>query len=92
MWIGMGGPNDITRGKDGTLVIAEQEDGGDPAYVCVRNAQGRALARMVSRHAHGMGVDSIGDIYAGLTVDQSVDKFVRKSQGRDDSHDGLDQR
>jgi hypothetical protein len=45
---------------------------------------------MVSRHAHG--VDSIGDIYAGLTVDQSVDKFVRKSQGRDDSHDGLDQR
>jgi NHL repeat len=79
MWTGMGGPNDITRGKDGTFVIAEQEDEGNPAYVCVRGAQGRVLARMESRHVHGVGVDSIGDIYAGLTVDRSVDKFIRKS-------------
>ena len=35
------------------------------------------LARMESRHIHGIGVDSKGDIYAGLTQDRSVDKFVR---------------
>jgi len=78
MWTGMGGPNDITRGKDGTFTIAEQEDGGNPAYVTVRDARGNVLAKMESRHVHGVGVDSRGDIYAGLTVDRSVDKFVRK--------------
>ena len=76
-WTGMGGPNDITRGRDGTFTIAEQEDGDKPAYVCVRDAGGNVLARMESRHVHGVGVDSRGDIYAGLTVDRSVDKFVR---------------
>jgi len=76
-WTGMGGPNDITRGKDGNFYIAEQEDGGNPAYVCVRDAQGAVLARMESRHVHGVGVDSRGDIYAGLTQNRSVDKFVR---------------
>jgi DNA-binding beta-propeller fold protein YncE len=77
MWTGMGGPNDISRCVDGTFVIAEQEDGGNPAYVTVRDAQGAVLARMESRHVHGVGVDQRGDIYAGLTVDRSVDKFVR---------------
>jgi DNA-binding beta-propeller fold protein YncE len=77
MWTGMGGPNDITRGKDGTFTIAEQEDGDKPAYVSVWDAKGNVLARMESRHVHGVGVDSRGDIYAGLTVDRSVDKFVR---------------
>jgi len=77
MWTGMGGPNDITRGKDGNFYIAEQEDGDKPAYVCVRDAKGNVLARMESRHVHGVGVDSQGNVYAGLTVDRSVDKFVR---------------
>ena len=77
MWTAMGGPNDITRGKDGNYYIAEQEDGDKPAYVCVRDATGNVLTRMESRHVHGVGVDSRGDIYAGLTVDRSVDKFVR---------------
>jgi DNA-binding beta-propeller fold protein YncE len=77
MWTGMGGPNDITRGKDGTFIIAEQEDSGNPAYVCVRDVEGTVIAKMESRHVHGVGVDSRGDIYAGLTVDRSVDKFVR---------------
>ena len=76
-WTGMGGPNDITRAQDGTFVIAEQEDDGKPAYVCVRDAEGRVLVRLESRHVHGVGVDSRGDIYAGLTVDRTVDKFVR---------------
>ncbi|HEX4171419.1 MAG TPA: hypothetical protein VHY82_02965 [Acetobacteraceae bacterium] len=77
-WTGMGGPNDITRGKDGNFYIAEQEDGDKPAYVCVRDARGAVLARLESRHVHGVGVDSQGNAYAGLTVDRSVDKFVRQ--------------
>ena len=77
MWTGMGGPNDITRAKDGTFYIAEQEDVDRPAYVCVRNEKGDVLAKLESRHVHGVGVDSHGDIYAGLTVDRGVDKFVR---------------
>src|SRR5437762_493672 len=76
-WTGMGGPNDITRGKDGNFYIAEQEDNGKPAQVCVRDGQGNVLARMEGRHVHGVGVDSRGDIYAGLTQNRSVDKFVR---------------
>ncbi|MBV9829405.1 MAG: hypothetical protein JO001_27620 [Alphaproteobacteria bacterium] len=76
-WTGMGGPNDISRGKDGNYYIAEQEADGNPAYICVRDPQGQVLARLESRHVHGVGVDSRGDIYAGLTVDRSVDKFVR---------------
>src|SRR5215212_2063058 len=75
-WTGMGGPNDITRGKNGTFYIAEQEDGEKPAYICIRDARGEVLARLESRHIHGVGVDSRGDIYAGLTVNRSVDKFV----------------
>jgi NHL repeat len=77
-WTGMGGPNDITRGQDGNFYIAEQEDGDKPAYVCVRDATGDVLARLESRHVHGVGVDSRGNVYAGLTVDRSVDKFVRQ--------------
>ena len=78
MWTEMGGPNDITRGRDGIFYIAEQEDGDKPAHVCIRDAKGQVIARLESRHIHGVGVDSRGDIYAGLTVDRSVDKFVRK--------------
>jgi hypothetical protein len=76
-WNGMGGPNDISRGKDGNFYIAEQEADGNPSYVCVRDAAGRVLVRLASRHVHGVGVDSHGDIYVGLTQDRSVDKFVR---------------
>jgi hypothetical protein len=76
-WTGMGGPNDISRGKDGNFYIAEQEDSGNPAYVTVRSPKGEVLAKMESRHVHGVGVDSRGDIYAGLTQDRGVDKFVR---------------
>jgi DNA-binding beta-propeller fold protein YncE len=76
-WTGMGGPNDISRGKDGNYYIAEQEVDGSPAHICVRSPEGNVLARMESRHIHGIGVDSRGDIYAGLTQDRSVDKFVR---------------
>jgi sugar lactone lactonase YvrE len=77
IWTGMGGPNDITLGRDGHFYIAEQEYDDQPAYICVRDKAGKVLVRLETRHVHGVGVDSRGDIYAGLTVDQSVDKFVR---------------
>lgn len=77
MWTGMGGPNDITLGKDGIFYIAEQEYDDKPAYICLRDNTGAVLTRLETRHVHGVGVDSRGDIYADLTVDQSVDKFVR---------------
>ena len=77
MWTGMGGPNDISLGKDGLFYIAEQEYDDKPAYICVRDREGNVLTRLETRHVHGVGVDSRGDIYAGLTVDHSVDKFVR---------------
>jgi len=66
------------RAKDGTSYIGEQEDDGKPAYVCVRDKDGNVLTRLETRHIHGIGINSRGDIYAGLTVDKSVDKFVRK--------------
>ena len=76
-WTGMGGPNDISRGKDGNFYIAEQEENGGPAHISIRDREGKVLARMESRHVHGVGVDSKGDIYAGLTQERSVDKFAR---------------
>ena len=79
IWTGMGGPNDISLGEDGNFYIAEQEHDGKPAYVCVRDGSGKVITRLETRHVHGVGVDSRGDIYAGLTVDKSVDKFVRVS-------------
>jgi sugar lactone lactonase YvrE len=77
IWTGMGGPNDISLGNDGNFYIAEQEYDDKPAYLCVRDKAGKVLVRLETRHVHGVGVDTRGDIYAGLTVDQSVDKFVR---------------
>jgi NHL repeat len=76
-WTGMGGPNDISRGKDGNYYIAEQEADGNPAYCTVRAPDGTVLVKLASRHVHGIGVDSRGDIYAGLTQERGVDKFVR---------------
>ena len=87
-WTGMGGPNDISRGKDGNFYIAEQEDSGNPAYVCVRDRQGNVLARMESRHVHGIGVDSHGDIYAGLTQDRSVEQIRAHQLSRAYRHRG----
>ncbi len=76
-WTGMGGPNDISRGRDGNYYIAEQEYDDKPAYVCVRAPDGTVITRLETRHVHGVGIDSRGGIYAGLTVHRSVDKFVR---------------
>ena len=76
MWTGMGGPNDIVQGADGLFYICEQEADGNPPRVTVRDGDGEVLARWDVRHAHGIWIDSQGDIYLGLTTSQSVDKYV----------------
>ncbi len=76
-WTGMGGPNDIVQGADGLFYICEQEADGNPPYVSIRDGEGEVLARWGIRHAHGLWVDSRGDIYLGLTTNHSVDKYVR---------------
>ena len=77
MWAGMGGPNDIAQGPDGLFYICEQEADGNPPRVTVRDGDGEVLTRWDVRHAHGIWVDSRGDVYLGLTTSQSVDKYVR---------------
>ena len=77
VWSGMGGPNDIVQGADGLFYICEQEADGNPPYVTIRDGDGEVQARWGIRHAHGIWVDSQGDIYLGLTTSQSVDKYVR---------------
>ena len=77
MWTGMGGPNDIVQGADGLFYICEQEADGNPPRVTIRDGDGEVLARWDVRHAHGIWVDTQGDIYLGLTTSQSVDKYVR---------------
>ena len=77
MWTGMGGPNDISRDSEGIFYICEQEADGEPPHTSVRDGEGNVLARWPTRHAHGMWVDSHGDIYLGLTTSHSVDKYVR---------------
>jgi hypothetical protein len=67
----------LGNGGDANFYTAEQEENGRPAHISIRNGQGNVLPRMESRHVHGVGVDSRGDVYAGLTQNRSVDKFVR---------------
>jgi DNA-binding beta-propeller fold protein YncE len=76
-WTGMGGPNDIARDQEGNFYICEQEVDGGPAHISIRDNAGGVLARWQTRHAHGLTVDSKGDIYVGLSVDHNVDKYVR---------------
>ena len=77
-WTGMGGPNDIAQGPDGLFYICEQAADGNPSRLTIRDGDGEVLARWdLLRHAHGLWVDSQGDIYLGLTTSQSVDKYVR---------------
>ena len=78
MWTGMSGPNHVARGKDGLFYICEQKADGVPGFVSIRDETGTVLARWESRQAHGICVDSRGDIYIGSTSNCSVDKYVRK--------------
>lgn len=50
--------------------------GGEP-QVSVLDKTGAVLARWNCRSAHGLWVDSRGDIYLALGDDRSVDKYIR---------------
>ena len=79
LWTGMGGPNDIDRDDEGTFYICEQEADGNPAYITIRDGDGKVLTKWATRHAHGLTVDRYGDVYVGLTTSHSVDKYVRRA-------------
>jgi DNA-binding beta-propeller fold protein YncE len=76
-WTGMNGPNHVALGRDGLFYICEQKSDGVPGYISIRDADGHVLARWGTRHAHGLCVDSQGNIYTGSTSNCSVDKYLR---------------
>ena len=78
MWTDMHRPNDICLDREGNFYTCERFDGDLPPQVSVYDGQGKVLARWATRSAHGMWVDSRGDIYLALTGDKSVDKYVRQ--------------
>ena len=49
-----------------------------PPQISLLDTDGQVLAEWESRKAHGLCVDSQGDIYLALEDDRSVDKYVRQ--------------
>ena len=85
MWTDTQRPSDIWVDKDGIFYIAELPWSDTRPYVSVLDGDGKVLARWECRVAHGITVDSHGDIYVALTGDQprispgkQVDKYVRQ--------------
>jgi DNA-binding beta-propeller fold protein YncE len=78
MWTDIHRPTDIALDRGGTFYVSELEGEGSGPRMSVLDRQGRVLARWDSRSAHGLWVDSHGDIYLALTGDHSVDKYVRQ--------------
>ena len=78
MWVDMEGPNDIAQDSTGMFYLAEQAAEAEGPVVTIRDGVGSVKARWETRNAHGLWVDSVGDIYLGLTTNQSVDKWVRR--------------
>lgn len=77
MWTGMGGPNDMARDRNGIFYLLEQATATSKPAVSVRDGNGAVLTRWEMPHAHGMGIDSSGNIYVGRTKELRVDKYVR---------------
>ena len=59
--------------------MREVEPDGSAPRISVLDGQGNVLSRWDSHSAHGLWVDSRGDIYLALTSEHSVDKYVRQS-------------
>ena len=78
MWTDIHRPQDIALGSDGAFYVCEAEIDGSPPRVSVIDESGKVLARWESRSAHGIWVDSKGNIYLALVEDKSVDKYVRQ--------------
>ena len=87
----MGGPNDITRGKDGNFCIAKQEDAEKPAQVCVLDVKGTMRARIASRSFDDLigagekqGRDRQTERFRGLEIDDQLqgDRLPDRQIGR----------
>jgi len=78
MWTDMQRPADIALTPEGDFAVGELAVEGKPARTSIFDREGKVLARWTSRSAHGLWVDSRGDIYLALTGDKSVDKYVRR--------------
>jgi hypothetical protein len=79
MWTDMTRPNDISEGKDGNFYVAESSLQGSKPRISVRDRQGQVIAAWECRSAHGLWVDSKGNVYLALTGAMSVDKYVRQN-------------
>ena len=77
MWTALHRPQDIAVDFHGLFYICEGPVAGSSARVSVIDDGGTVLARWDSRSAHGLWVDSRGNIYLALVEDRSVDKYVR---------------
>jgi len=87
----MGGPNDITRGKDGNFYIAKQEGAEKPAQVCVRDVKATMRARIASRSFDDLigagekqGRDRQTERFRGLEIDDQLqgDRLPDRQIGR----------
>lgn len=78
MWTDIQKPSDISMDSEGIFYVSEMETETLPRRMSILDRQGGVLARWQSRSAHGIWVDSRGDIYTALTVHQSVDKYIRR--------------
>jgi hypothetical protein len=76
MWTSTHRPTDIAEDDEGIFYVSELEAEGSGPRVSTLDRDGQVLARWNSRSAHGLWVDSRGDIYLALTRDKSVDKYV----------------
>ena len=79
MWTDIQRPTDVSVDRDGVFYVSELALDGSPSRVSVLGGTGSVLSRWDSRSAHGLWVDSRGDIYLALTGDKSVDKYVRQT-------------
>jgi hypothetical protein len=73
----MGGPNDMALDKNGIFYLGEQATDTSKPAISVRDGNGAVLARWEVQPTHGMGIDTLGNIYVGLTQLGRVDKYAR---------------
>jgi hypothetical protein len=78
MWTDMSGPNDIARDSDGIFYLLEQPSATLRPAVSVRDGNGKVLARWETMAAHGMGIDTNGNVYVGISHGGKINKYARK--------------
>lgn len=78
MWTNINRPTDIAIDSEGAFYVSELDVDDTPRRITILDRDGNILERWTCRSAHGLWVDSRGDIYVALTQDHSVDKYVRQ--------------